>query len=140
MARGKPPQAGSGFPGLASNRPRAKANKFGAVATVVDGKRFDSRGEAARYGELKLLAAAGQIRGLVCQPIYHLVVNGTKVGKYIGDFEYVDTATGDLVVEDFKGLRTPVYRLKAKLMKAIYGINIFETGKGQAGGAKRGAR
>lgn len=100
--------------------------KYNNVPTVVDGRRFDSKKEAARYGELKLLQAAGHIADLACQPPFALVVNGVKVGKYIADFVYRDCATGERVYEDVKGVRTAVYKLKAKLVLALYGVAIRE--------------
>jgi hypothetical protein len=107
----------------ASARPRR--NKFGAIPTVVDGRRFDSRREAARYAELRILERAGQISGLECQPSFPLVVGTVKIGTYRADFRYRDAA-GSEITEDVKGVRTAVYRLKAKLMLAIYGIAIRE--------------
>jgi hypothetical protein len=68
---------------------------------------------------------AGTIYGLRLQPRYPLTVNGVKVGTYVADFAYVDAA-GDDVVEDVKGVRTPVFKLKAKLMKAVHGITVEE--------------
>jgi len=100
--------------------------KYNNVPTVVDGRRFDSKKEAARYGELKLLQSAGHIADLACQPPFALVVNGVKVGKYIADFVYLDCATGERVYEDVKGVRTAVYKIKAKLVLALYGITIRE--------------
>lgn len=102
-------------------------HKYRAVPTTVDGIRFDSKGEAMRYGELKLLEQAGVISGLQLQPKFSLEVNGVKLGSYVADFEYVER--GERVVEDFKGVRTPVYQIKKKLVKALHGIDIFETGR-----------
>lgn len=100
--------------------------KYGAIPTEVDGVVFASKAEARRYGELKLMAAAGEIADLELQPKFSLVVNGVKVGAYVGDFRYVDARSGAVTIEDVKGVRTPVFRLKAKLVKAIYGIDITE--------------
>lgn len=102
-------------------------SKYHAVPTVVDGIRFASKGEAARYRELKLLELAGEIACLELQPRYPLVVNGVKIGEYRADFRYAEHGAG-VIVEDFKGVRTPVYRLKRLLVKALYGIEIRETG------------
>ena len=99
-------------------------NKYHARKTEVDGIVFDSKREAARYSELKLLQAAGEIRDLELQPEYELAVAGRVVGKYIADFRYMDG--GRVVVEDAKGVRTDVYRLKKKMVEAIYGIKILE--------------
>jgi hypothetical protein len=99
-------------------------SKYGNVQTVVDAMTFDSKAEARRYGELKLLEQAGVIRDLVCQPKYPIVVNGKKICDYIGDFSYVEG--GKVTLEDVKGVRTPAYRLKRKLVYACYGIEITE--------------
>lgn len=136
----------------AEGRPaRATVSKYRAVRTEVDGITFASKKEAARYGELKLLEKAGSIRALELQPVFALRVAATrthewkngplagksvtfnvdkKVGVYLADFQYEElTETGgrwDRVVEDVKGVRTPVYRLKKKMVEAIYGITIRE--------------
>lgn len=100
-------------------------NKYRNIKTEVDGIVFDSKKEAARYGQLKLMERAGAISGLVLQPSMLLEVNGKKIGKYIADFSYYDEQD-KTVVEDCKGVKTPVYRLKKKLVKALYGIEIQE--------------
>ncbi len=53
--------------------------------------------------------------------------NQQRIGFYKADFRYEVTATGERVIEDVKGVRTAVYRLKKKLVKALYGIEIIET-------------
>ncbi len=100
-------------------------NKYRAIKTVLDGIKFDSKKEAARYKVLKLLEKAGKITNLELQPRYDLVVNFTKCGFYKADFRYFENDKE--VVEDVKGMKTPIYNLKKKLVKAIYGIVIFET-------------
>jgi len=104
-----------------------KRNKYNARKTVVDGVTFDSAKESRRYSELKLLEKAGVIHSLTLQPRFDLIVNGTKCGFYKADFKYVENSRE--VVEDVKSPMTaklPVYRLKKKLVKAIYGIDIVE--------------
>lgn len=93
---------------------------------MVDGIRFASQAEAKRYIALTVMARAGIISGLECQPSYLLVVEGQKVGTYKADFRYREVATGETVVEDVKGVLTPVYRLKKKLVRALYNIEIKE--------------
>ena len=105
-----------------------KRNKYRAVPTIVDGLRFHSKGEAARWQELKLLERAGVIIELDRQVPYSLCVNGVDICTYTADFAYFEKE--ERIVEDFKGFRTAEYRLKAKLMKALLGITIRETGKG----------
>ena len=99
--------------------------KYNAKRTTVDGITFASQKEAKRYQELKLLERAHKIFSVIVQPRFDLIVNGKKCGKYLADFSY-HTDDGGLVVEDVKGVKTPVYRLKKKLVKALYGIDITE--------------
>lgn len=103
-----------------------KRPKYGNRRTVVDGFTFDSQAEARRYLLLKALQKSGHIKKLERQVKYLLAVEGTKIADYVCDFRYIDEKRQVLVVEDVKGVKTPVYRLKKKLMKAIYGIDIVE--------------
>lgn len=100
-------------------------SKYHARKVTDDGVTFDSMAEHRRYCQLKLLLSAGEIVRLEVHPRYPLVVNGVKVCTYEADFRYRDgTRT---VVEDVKGVKTPAYIIKRKLMKAIYDIDILET-------------
>lgn len=101
-----------------------KVNKYRNKKTEVDGILFDSKKEAAQYQVLKLRERAGEISGLVLQKPFDLIVNGVKIGVYVSDFVY--TENGQSIVADAKGMRTRVYVMKRKLMKAIYGIDIRE--------------
>ena len=105
-----------------------KGNKYGAKRCEEDGYTFDSLAERKRYRELKQMEQAGEIEYLKLQPRYPLKVQGTVVATYVGDFLYRDLTTYPhrWVVEDVKGVKTPVYRLKKKLVKALYGIEIQE--------------
>lgn len=100
-------------------------SKYGAKRTEYDGRVYASRAEARRAADLTLLQMAGEIRALAFQQPYPLEVNGVKVGTYVADFTYW-TKEGRFVVEDVKGVATPVFRLKKKLVKAIHGIEIVE--------------
>jgi hypothetical protein len=101
-------------------------NKYRAKRTVVDGLTFDSRKEARRYGELKLLLQGRKITDLQLHPRFELRVNGHLIGHYTADFEYF--ADGKQVVEDVKSraTRTRDYVLRRKLMKALHGIEVME--------------
>lgn len=99
--------------------------KYNAKRTKVDGLDFDSKAEARRYQVLRLMERGGEIHGLTCHPRYPLVVNEQKICTYVGDFLY-RTRDGKSILEDVKGVRTPVYRLKKKLLLALYGIEICE--------------
>ena len=108
-------------------------NKFMSIKTELDGITFASRHEASRYAELKLMQKAGLISDLQLQRVFTLIDtqrdrNGKIIErpvKYIADFVYKD-ADGRTVVEDAKGMRTDVYKIKRKLMLSIYGIRIKE--------------
>jgi hypothetical protein len=105
--------------------PAATHTKYGSRRTTVDGVTFDSAKEAKRFGELVMMQQAGHISGLRRQVPFDLVVNGHKVATYRADFTYSD-ASGLDVVEDVKGFRTPVYKLKRRLMLACWGVDIRE--------------
>lgn len=117
-------------------------SKYHAKKTVVDGITFDSKKEAKRWQELRQLEQTGQINGLKRQVEFLLIPEqreedtigvrgGRKRGKllerkctYIADFTYYEN--GELVVEDTKGIRTDVYKVKRKLMLQNWGIRIKE--------------
>lgn len=104
-------------------------NKYRNKKVTVNGIKFDSIKESRRYFDLTMLERAGEISQLELQPKYYLSINGVKVCSYTADFKYRDKS-GALVVEDVKSPATaknPVYRLKKKLMFAIYGIEIQES-------------
>ena len=100
-------------------------NKYGAIKTKVNGFVFASKREAARYQELYLLLKAKKINNLILQPPFLIAVNGMKICKYIADFSYID-GQGITHVEDAKGMRTATYRLKKKLVEALYPVKIEE--------------
>ena len=101
-------------------------NKYRNIKTTIDGITFASKKEGNRYRELLLLQRAGEISELELQPVFDLLINGIKIGKYIADFKYREGSQGKYIVEDCKGIKTPVYRLKAKMVKAIHNIDIQE--------------
>ena len=100
-------------------------HKYGAIRTVCRRSHsHPSKAEAARCDDLCLMERAGEIVGLEFQPEYDLKVNGQHICRYVADWTYRDARTGSLVVEDKKGVETAVFKIKAKLMRAIYGIEI----------------
>jgi hypothetical protein len=100
--------------------------KYGSRRITIDGHNFMSEKEGRRYRALMLLKAAGEIDTLVLQPRFPLVVEGQKICTYVADFSYL-TRDGKLVTEDVKGVLTDLYKLKKKLVKALYNIDILET-------------
>lgn len=119
--------------------------KYHNKKVTIDGIPFDSKKEARRYSELKLLEKAGEIYDLTTQVKFVLIPAQYKVveryGKkgqrlkdgqkclekecaYIADFVYYQH--GVKVVEDTKGMRTKDYIIKRKLMLYMHGIKIKE--------------
>ena len=124
-----------------------RSNKYGSRKVTVDGITFDSKKEAKRYSELRLLEKAGQITNLQRQFKFELIPTqreeSTEVYKagpqkglpkpgavietpcfYIADFTYCDG--NELIVEDTKGFKTKDYIIKRKLMLHVHGIRIKE--------------
>ena len=104
-------------------------NKYGArKITAPDGQVFDSVKEYHRWGELKILQRAGIISDLKRQVKYELIPKqeGERACHYVADFVYINDK-GETVVEDAKGFKTEVFRLKKKLMLWVHGIKIKET-------------
>jgi len=104
--------------------PAKKTNKY-RVAAKEDrtwcGHIFASKKEMNRYLQLMADGRSGLLKFLCYQPVF-LLPGGIK---YRADFLYV-TDEGYLKIEDVKGFKTPEYKLKKKLMLAIYGVEIKE--------------
>lgn len=100
--------------------------KYNNKKVTYDGIKFDSIREKNRYIELKLLERAGEIKDLKLQPIFELqpkYKKGKNIRssiKYIADFQYFDIRENKTVIEDVKGVRTPVYNLKKKIFEYVY--------------------
>lgn len=96
--------------------------KYHNQKTTIDGIVFDSKKEAKRYTVLRSLQEGGYIRGLELQVPFELVPkgNGERAVKYIADFVYYDIEKQVSIVEDVKGYKTDVYKLKRKLFKWRY--------------------
>ena len=120
-----------------------RKHKYRAVPIVVDGERFDSTGEHLRWRDLKLLERAGEIKRLRRQVRIGLwAVSGTtaetstvvplayesgRQAVYVADFVYEEQ--GDEVIEDFKGMDTPLSKLKRAIVEAMYGTRVRVTRK-----------
>lgn len=101
-------------------------NKYHNKKVIIDGFKFDSKLEATRYTELKLLERKGVIKDLKLHPSYELIPSFKKDNKtfkkasYIADFSYYDNGLNKTIVEDTKGFKTDVYILKKKLFEYLY--------------------
>jgi hypothetical protein len=115
---------------------RPSTNKYGARAVRVDGILFDSSREAARYYELKILLAAGEITDLEIHPGFPLIVARlhadppvfTTVGMFHADFRYRRRSSGNVVVEDVKSgpTKTEAYKLRKRIVEEVHGVVITE--------------
>lgn len=103
--------------------------KYHNTKTVADGIKFDSKLEAERYAQLKILERAGVINGLELQPSFELLPSFRKNGKtwrktvYKADFRYILCKDNRIIIEDVKGstaVITDVFRLKQKLFEYKY--------------------
>lgn len=124
-----------------------RSKYYNIKTKASDGNVFDSYKEARRWEQLLLLQKAGEITDLERQVTYELIPaqyetieRYSKTGRrlqdklrlverkveYVADFVYHDAKTGELVVEDTKGVRTKDYIIKRKLMYAVYAIKIKE--------------
>lgn len=103
-------------------------SKYNNVKVKLDGEWFDSHKEGLRYRELQLMERAGEITELERQVEYELIPKqkGERAVKYIADFRYKNKE-GQTIVEDVKGYKTEVYKIKRKLMLYVHGIKIMET-------------
>lgn len=101
--------------------------KYRNIPTELDGVTFASKKEARRYQDLKLLQMGNVISNLEMQPVIPLMVNGTKIGRYTGDFKYQQN--GRTVIEDVKSKATKTrdYMLRKKILSTYSPpINIKE--------------
>ena len=99
-------------------------NKYHNTKVEINGIKFDSIKEGERYHELYLLQKAGEISDLrlqeefILQNAYRSPETGEKKRaiKYLADFTY--EVNGERIIEDAKGVKTPVYLLKKKMMES----------------------
>jgi len=99
--------------------------KYNAKRTEYNGVTYDSKREANRAWELDMMIKAGDVLKVERQPRFDIYANGKFIAFYKADFK-VFYPKGYFEVEDVKGMRTPMYRIKKKLVEAIYGITIIE--------------
>ncbi len=104
------------------------ASKYRNVKTLVGHRWFHSKGEAFRYMDLLMLERAKEIKDLKLQVKFPLHAgDNVFIGHYIADFTYVDSRTGERVVEDFKGKETHLFKWKCKHLEAEYNIKLLIT-------------
>jgi hypothetical protein len=108
---------------------RRPTNKYRAIRTKIGDQVFDSRLEAEHYLILKDKEKCGEIIGLETQHELSIGINNKHICIYIADYFYFDNSAQRWVVSDAKGVETEVFKLKWKLVKALYPEFIFEKRK-----------
>lgn len=99
-------------------------SKYNNKKVQVDMRVFDSVLEAKRYRQLALLERAKVIKNLQLQVPFLLQEGFRKNEKiyrkieYIADFVYEEN--GKTVIEDTKGVKTEVFKIKQKLFEYKY--------------------
>lgn len=118
-----------------ARRDIAPAQKYHNRITVVDGISFDSKKEANYYLLLKMRERQNEIHGLQLQPVFPIYVEAgdrgrISIGVFKADFSYWEDVDRieHLRVIDVKSsaTKTEAYRLRKKLVEAIYNITIIE--------------
>lgn len=107
--------------------------KYNARPVTIDGYRFDSTAEYRRFQALILMQQAGEILDLKVHPRFEILRGFMRDGVkyrptfYEADFQYVDCSDDEIIVEDVKGARTPLYLLKRKMfLSQYYGLAFKE--------------
>lgn len=104
---------------------RPKRHKYNATAVTVDGIRFASKREAAYYGTLKMREKAGEVSAVELQKPYTFTSpDGTLLATYRADFCFWDHTADRFRVVDVKGVETAEFRMKKRMMRAFYGIEV----------------
>lgn len=115
--------------------PRRRGPLIRATKQVVDGVKLDSKKEAKRYRELRMLERAGKISNLEVHPVFPVEIDGRPVKirsrgfpngrrvRYTADFRYYEPGRG-IVIEDTKGYDTDRARLMRAIVEAVYNVTI----------------
>ena len=109
-----------------------RTRKYGNRKVMYDGHVFDSRKECERYKELMQMFMNDEISVPICQQTFELLPSQRgpdgkvieRPVRYKADFTYIKD--GEMIVEDTKGVKTPEYVIKRKLMLYVHGIRINE--------------
>lgn len=96
-------------------------SKYNSKKTTIGCETFDSKKEAQRWQELRLMEKCGNIHDLRRQVPFVLIPAQYET------YPRWSKKTGSRIVEDSKGVRTADYIIKRKLMLYIHGIRIVET-------------
>jgi hypothetical protein len=107
-----------------ANKP--KRSKYGNVKVVIDGESYDSKIEAEFHHHLKLRERIGEVYGIVRQKQFVIELGGTRICSLKVDYWFYDRRTRGMRAVDIKGgvSDTQVFRLKAKLVKAMFGVEV----------------
>ena len=101
-----------------------RKSKFKNIRTEIDGIRFQSKAEGNYYAMLKIREKAGEVYNVELQKPYAFVINGFLVCTYKADFVFYDQVEKRERIVDVKGVKTPEFVIKSKLMKAVHGLTV----------------
>lgn len=123
-------------------QPCEQYRKYKNQPVIVDGVHFDAKGEAEYDGQLRLVERQGGIRDLKRQVAFEIQVPDlsgvlVKICTYVADWVYWDVEQKAEMVVDWKGKSTREFKLKKKLMRARFGIEIQEVGRKRSQGRRR---
>ena len=92
-------------------------NKYFAKKQIYKGIKFDSKKELQRYLVLEVMLKKRLIKDLEIHPMFPLIVNGVKIGRYTADFKYINKE-GIEIIEDVKSkiTKTRDYMLRKKIL------------------------
>lgn len=106
--------------------------KYGNKHVIVGSQRFDSMREARRWLVLEGRLRRGEISGLERQVTYVLAPSVKIAGekrarpalRFKADFRYVETASGQTIVDDTKGYSDTAFRIRQHLMKSVHNVDV----------------
>ena len=104
---------------------KPKKSKYKSVKCEHFGVKFDSKRERDQYIKYIHQQSIGEILSIKLQPRFDIIINGKFCGFYKADFE-IELPNKSIQIIDVKGMKTIVYKLKKKIIEAMYNIKIIE--------------
>jgi hypothetical protein len=93
--------------------------KFNNIPKRYGGKTYQSTLEANYAAHLDLLKRVKEIQSYEQQKVFRLDINGHHIANYIADFVVIGKH-GREEIHEVKGIELAPFKLKWKMMKALY--------------------
>ena len=93
--------------------------KYGSKSVHYNGRKYDSRLEGGFAMWLDSLLATGKLKSVTPQYKIDLTVNGHHIANHFVDF-FVILPNGQPRFVEAKGFETDTWRMKRKLVEALY--------------------